>query len=260
MTTDSSRKILIPLGMYHGLKRVGSKSVPVDGEIDETPHGFDVATITLNGNRLSFPDEYDEAFEFVFTCPPLDTVNTWIHEDEEHAELRAMTIHDLREKKLLFAVSQDSIGDGLLNQIYLLVNDYLVNPDDQPEGWEVNVPSLKLVRFGNVKVKIMNSTLSILADYHAGNHDPLAKVCDKIAKRMKMNHTVVEDYFASDLPLLVKAGAVAVNMHEGEGAPSLTPAERTALKTLDDEYRNEQQQQIEKEYGKVAQPFRNDEN
>ena len=259
MTIDPRRKVLIPLGKYDGLKRVGNKFVPAnEDDIDETPHGFDVATLDLNGTSLAFPEEYDETFEYVFTCPPLDTVNAWIHEDEEHSELRAMTINDLREKKLLFAVSQDSIGDGLLAQIYIQVAEHSLLPEDQPQGWADGSPPMHLLRFGTMKVAVTDSTLQILNDYYAGNHDPLSKVCDKIAKRMKMSHMTVEDYFASDLPLLVKSKGVTVNMHEGVGAPNLSPAEKAALRELDEAYRAQQQAAIEQQYGKEAKTFKED--
>jgi len=51
---------------------------------------------------------------------------------------------------------------------------------------------------------------------------------------------------------------VTVNMHEGVGAPNLSPAEKAALRELDEAYRAQQQAAIEQQYGKEAKTFKED--
>ncbi len=219
MDNDFYAKHLIPMGEYEGARIV---TMPVSLNPDETNTiDLDMVILTVNDSPMSFPSEYAPTLDYVFTCPLLLEVNKWIHEVEEEKLIRNETITRLREQKLLFAVSQDSVDDGLLSQIFLLP----LVPVDSPLYAPLNLAP---------------SSLRVLS--HSSEASHLSSTVALVAAELGIPHDDVADALADELPELVSGRFVSVHFAMGfedeDFAP--TPQEQEEMQKQGEAYEAEQ--------------------
>lgn len=227
MDNDGYKKHLIPMGEYGGKQELEVPDV-LNDSIDEAMFHLDIdmVTLTVNGSVMSFSAEYEKTLKYVFTCPLLIEVNRWIHEVEEEKLIRNETLNRLREQKLLFAVSQDSISEGLLSQITL----------------QTLPPSPDSASYTNLGIS--PSTIRILQESN-GYDLPLSTVCDTVAAELNISHEDVEDSLADDLPVLVSERLVSVHFALGKEEAAPTEEEKANLEKIGREYEEKEKQLLE---------------